>query len=142
MRKQIKAALLAVVASIVGCAGYFMAEYNPAVDSGATALQQKVDHFLAELEQTSGAPEGEYERHAKVYGELRSDIAALRDLAESRRGNALTLQSLDLIEDNVRKLEAMHTDGISPDEIRIVRTLFDSQFRMLVQLENAKRKEI
>ena len=141
MGKRMKAILLALGASIAGCSGYFIAEYNPTVDQGAAALQQKVDHYLTGLERTAGTPEGAYERHAPFYDELREDVAGLRAEASSRRGNGLTLQSLDLIQNNLDKLESMHVDGISPGEIAIVRTLFDTQFRMLVQLENAKKRK-
>jgi hypothetical protein len=141
MRKRMKAILLAAIASIVSCSGYFIATYNPAVDSGATQLQQKVDGFLTDLHETAGTPDGEYERQLKFYGQVRADIQALREVASQQRGNDLTVQSLDLIDGNVDKLEALHADGISAQEIDIVRTLFDTQFRMLLQLENAKKRK-
>jgi hypothetical protein len=143
MRKHAKAILLSLLTAFAGCSSYFIAQYNPAIDSGATQLQQKVDGFLSELEETSATPAGEYEQHAAMYDELRADIQTLREAALQQRGNDLTVRSLELIENNVGQLETMHKDGISPKEIEIVRTLFDTQFRMLVQLETAKkRKEV
>ena len=141
MHKRLKAILLAAVTSIIGCSSYFIAQYDPAIDSGATQLQEKVGDFLGELEQTSGTPEGEYENNVAHYEELRGDIQVLRDQASQQRGNTLTIQSLDLIANNLDKLESMHADGISAEELAIVRKLFDTQFRMLVKLETAKRKE-
>lgn len=141
MRKRAKALLIAAITSVVSCSGYFIAAYNPQVDSGATQLQQKVDRFLTDLERTAGTPAGEYEQNQAAYGELRGDLEALRELAGSQRGNRLTVQSLDLIGNNLDKLEEMHAGGISAKEIEIARTLFDSQFRMLVQLENAKKRQ-
>lgn len=141
MRKRAKAVLLAAITSIVSCSGYFIATYNPAIDEGATKLQQKVDGFLAELRETAGTPAGDYEQHAAFYDETRASIQTLRSLASQERGNDLTLQSLDLIENNLDKLEALHADGITPREIDVTRTLFDTQFRMLVQLENAKKRK-
>jgi len=141
MRKRAKAILIAAIASVLSCSSYFIAEYNQAVDTGATELQQKVDRFLTGLEQTAGTPDGEYEQHIAFYDEVRNDVGNLRGLASTQRGNDLTRRSLDLIGDNVDRLEAMHAKGISPKEIAIVRTLFDTQFRMLVQLENAKKRK-
>jgi hypothetical protein len=141
MRKHAKAILLAAIASIVSCSGYFIAAYNPAVDEGATKLQQSVDGFLVELQKTAGTPAGDYENHQAFYEESHASIQSLRDIASQERGNDLTLQSLDLIENNLDRLEALHADGISPKEIGVVRTLFDTQFRMLVQLENAKKRK-
>ena len=136
-----KAIVLAALVSLVSCSGYFIATYNPAIDSGATELQQKVDGFLDDLQQSAGTPGAEYERHVEFYAGVRGDIRALRELASQQHGNDLTVQSLDLIENNVDKLEALHADGISAGEIGVVRTLFDTQFRMLVQLENAKKRK-
>jgi len=141
MRKRSKAILMAIVTLAVSCSSYFIAEYDPAVEGGATDLQAKVDRFLIDLQQTTGTPGGDYEHHIGFYDEVRSDIETLRDAASVQRGNALTVQSLDLIEKNVDKLETMHAEGISPEEIGVVRTLFDTQFRMLVKLENAKKRK-
>jgi len=141
MRKRMKAILVALGASIAGCSGYFIADYNPVVDQGAAALQQKVDGYLTELEQTAGTSEGAYEQHVTFYEEVRGDVARLRAEAGAQPGNGLTVQSLDLIQKNLEKLEAMHAGGITAEEIEIVRTLFDTQFRMLVQLENAKKRK-
>jgi hypothetical protein len=139
MRKRTKAILLSIVTFALGCV--FIAGYDPRIDSGATELQQKVGTFLTDLEQTTGAPEGEYERHIGFYEEVRTDISVLRTVASAHKGNDLTLQSLDLVEANVAKLEKLHAEGISREEIGIVRSLFDTQFRMLVQLENAKKRK-
>ena len=140
MRKRARAILLTIAALGVSCSSYFIAEYSEAVDGGATKLQQKVDGFLTELQSTAGTAEGDYEGHEEFYAEARSDIDELRTAASLQRGNGITLESLDLIEDNLDKLERMHAQGISAKEIAIVRQLFDTQFRMLVQLENAKKR--
>jgi hypothetical protein len=141
MRKRLKAILLAAVTSVAGCSSYFIATYDPAIEGGATQLQQKVGDFLGELEQTSGTPEGEYENNVAHYEELRGDLQALREQASQQRGNTLTVQSLDLIGKNLDKLESMHRDGISTEEVAIVRELFDTQFRVLVKLETAKKRQ-
>src|SRR4051794_25625019 len=113
MRKRAKALLLAAVTSIVSCSGYFIATYNPAVDEGATKLQQSVDGFLDELSRTAGTPAGDYEGHQAFYEDTRASIQTLRELASQQGGNDLTLQSLDLIGNNLDKLEALHADGIT-----------------------------
>jgi len=139
MRKRTKAILVSLGALALSCA--FIAGYDPLIDSGARDLQHKVEQFLTELEATAGTPAGEYDRHAAFYDDVRNDIAALRGQAERQKGNDLTLQSLQLVEANVAKLERMHAQGITPQEIAIVRTLFDTQFRMLAHLENAKKRK-
>lgn len=132
MRKHAKGILLAL-ATVVSCSSYFIAEYSAVVDHGATELQQKVGRFLGDLERGDADPE--------FYAEARGDLQKLRNVASLQRGNDLTVRSLDLIQSNLDKLEAMHAGGISPKEVGIARTLLDSQFRMLVQLENAKKRK-
>ena len=140
MRKHRKALLVAVLTA-ASCSSYFIAAYNPTVDRGATELQQRVDGFLQNLEDNAGTPAAEYDRNSQVYHELRSELQKLRGAASEQPGNGLTVQSLDLIQNNLDKFEAMHAGGISPKEIEIARALLDSQFRMLLQLENSKKRE-
>ncbi|HUP60258.1 MAG TPA: hypothetical protein VNA69_07550 [Thermoanaerobaculia bacterium] len=141
MRKHLKAVLLALGAFALSCSSYFIAGYDEVIDGGAVALQQKVHAFLIELQTTAGTGAGAYEQHADFYEDVRGDLDVLRNAASLQRGNELTIESLRLIEDNVGRLEGMHAAGISRQEIDVVRTLFDTQFRMLVQLENAKKRK-
>jgi hypothetical protein len=141
VRKLTRGLILAIAALVTSCSAY-MASYNQVVDSGATALQAKVDGFLAGLEQTAGTPAGAYEQQGAFYEEARHDLRTLRDVAAAQPGNDLTVESLDLIDANVVRLEAMHVQGISPQEIAVLRQLFDAQFRLLIQLETAKQREV
>ena len=47
---------------------------------------------------------------------------------------------LALLDQSVAELETAHVDGLSAAEIPVLRTLFDSQLRMLVQLEAARKR--
>lgn len=143
MRKRYKAVLLIIGVLAVSCSSYFIADYNAVIDGGAVALQRKVDAFLTDLDRTAGTPAADYEHHTERYAELRGDLGILRDVAGRQRGNELTIDSMQLIEDNLGRLESIHAAGVSQQEIAVVRKLLDTQFRMLIQLENAKkRKEI
>lgn len=141
MRKRTKAILLAIVSAALSCSTYYVAQYDAKLDGGAVELQQKVDTFLTYLEQTAGTPEAAYEKNETFYQDVRTDLRMLRDIAAVQQGNEITVQSLDSIEDNLARLEKIHAEGISAKEISIVRTLFASQFRMLVQFENAKKRK-
>jgi hypothetical protein len=142
MRKLGRGLILAIAALVTSCSAYYMASYNEVVDSGAAELQANVDGFLAGLEETVGTPAGAYEQQRAFYEQARHDIRMLRNVAAAQPGNDLTLQSLDLIDENVVSLEAMHAKGISPHEIGVLRKLFGTQFRMLLQLETAKKREV
>ena len=135
MKQRTKAILLAAVTFLGSCSAFVVAEYDEVVDRGATELQQKVDSFLTDLEQNGG------EYSPDFYEEVRNDLFVLRNAASIQRGNDVTIRSLDLIEDNVGKLEKMHAEGISAEEIAIVRTLFDTQFRVLIEFETTKKRK-
>lgn len=141
MRKRTKAILLTIASFALSCSTWYIAQYDAKLDGGAVELQQKVDTFLTYLEQTAGTPEAAYEKHEAFYQDVRADLSMLRSLAAVQRGNEITVQSLDAIGDNLARLEKIHAEGISAEEISIVRGLFASQFRLLIQFENAKQRK-
>jgi hypothetical protein len=131
--------ILAIALMMFGCAWLSVAEYDPAIEGGAEALHQKVYSFLGDLRECAGTPEGEYERHTEFYTSVRADLAGLRAIAETHTGNERTIRSLDDIGENLDELEALHREGVSSGEVALIAQLFDTQFRMLAELE--KRKE-
>jgi hypothetical protein len=136
------AGFLTLVLMVFGCACFSMAGFDPEIVTGTEALQQKFDVFLSALAECAGTPEAEYARHAAFYAEAWTALDRLQAEARLQPGNELTLRALEDIRDNLADLEAFHRDGISRGELEVLSTLFDIQFRMLVELENAKpRKE-
>jgi hypothetical protein len=141
MTRRTSASLI-IALLIFGCACFSIAEFDPEVVSGAEALHQKFGHFLSTLGECAGTPEADYSRHTAFYTEAWQDLERLEAEARSRPHNELTLRSLEAIRDNLVELEGLHHLGISRGEVDVVARLFDTQFRMLVELENAKpRKE-
>ena len=119
-----------------------LADFDPEVVSGTEALHEKFTRFLSSLGECAGTPEGEFSRHDAFYTEAWQDLERLEAAATRRANNELTLESIEAIRDNLAELEALHRAGISRGEVDVITKLFDTQFRMLVELENAKpRKE-
>lgn len=139
--KRYQKALLIVAMLLVGGSVRYIAGYDPVVDSNARRLQVKLDALFEELSRTAGTPEGAYELYAPRYDGMRADITGLQHDAASQPHNQLTQTSLSLIDDNLRQLEAAHREGLSPTEVPVLRKLFDTQLRMLVELETAKKRE-
>ena len=139
--KRHNKALLIVAMLILGCSVRFIAEYDPAIDSKTRQLQTKFDALFEDLDRTAGTPEGAYEHYASRYDALRADIAGLRYDANAQPRNSLTSTSLSLLDDNLHQLEAAHREGIGPAEVPVLRKLFDTQLRMIVELETAKKRE-
>ena len=139
--KRNRIVILAVALAMFGCAWLSIGDYDPALDGGAAALKEKVATFLESLRECAGTPEGEYARHTGFYAEARADLAELRALAEVHAGNERTLRSLESIGENLDELEAIHRIGVTSAEVAIIAQLFDTQFRMLAQLEKAKQRK-
>jgi hypothetical protein len=141
MRHKTSAALT-ILLMVFGCACFSIAGFNQQIVTGTEALQQQFETFLSGLAECAGTPEAEYARHSAFYAEARGALDRLQAEAELQQGNELTLRSLEDIRDNLAELEELHRSGLSRAELEVISTLFDTQFRMLVELENVKpRKE-
>jgi hypothetical protein len=141
MRNRKIVILAAAAVFLLGCAASFLADFDPAVATGTVELQQKVGTFLTFLARHGRSPEGAYERHRGFYDGIRAELGTLRTAALVRNGNSLTVESLDLIAENVDDLEKLHREGLSERELSVIQILFDTQFRMLIDLENAKKRQ-
>ena len=137
--KRPRLLVLSIALLMFGCGWLSIAKYDPAIEGGAAVLHGKVSEFLNNLRECAGTPEGEYELHAEFYAVARADLAALRTIAGTHANNERTIRSLEAIGENLDELEAIHREGVSSEEVALITQLFDTQFRMLAELE--KRKE-
>lgn len=140
MRKQTSIPLTLVLL-MFGCACFSMAGFDPELADGTAALQQKCEAFFSGLAASAGTPEAEFARHTAFYAEAWKDLERLEAEARQQPHNEPTLQSLDAIGDNLAELESLHRAGLSRGEIEVIARLFDTQFRMLAALEQAKPRE-
>jgi hypothetical protein len=132
---------LALAVLIAGCSAHTIAEYDENIDRGAAGLHAKFNALFDDLQRTAGTPDGGYDRFAAQYDQLLVDIAALQSHVALQSDNQLTNTSLTLLDDNLHQLEVAHRDGLTAGEIPILRKLFDTQLRSLVQLEVAKKRD-
>jgi len=133
--------ILACLIIVAGCTGQYIADYDQSVDQGAVQLQAKFNSLFDDLQSSAGTPDGEYEHYSSRYDDLRGDIAQLQSQAVLQPHNELTSTSLTLLHDNLQQLELAHRDGLTAGQVPVLRKLFDTQLRMLVQLEVAKKRE-
>ena len=137
----IAAVVLAVVLAVVaGCVSR-VAPHDAVIAAGLADLQSSNSRFFDELRRTAGTPDAAWECHIAWYEETLAEIAALRTRAESHGvKNDPTVEALELLQRSVAELEEAHAEGLSAGEIPVLRTLFDSQLRMLIELEAAKKR--
>jgi hypothetical protein len=142
-RREKFAVVVAVIilALLTGCASR-VAPHDAAIAAGLADLQASTGRFFDQLQQVIGTPDADWECHAAWYEQTRAEIDALRVRAAAYGvTNASTLDALALLDDSVGGLEQAHAAGLSSAaEIPVLRSLFDSQLRMLVQLEAAKQR--
>lgn len=123
--------LLAALVFFLAAACAATADYDPQFDRDLVALRAKVDGFLVQLEQTAGTEGGTYAAHEVFYDELWVSFDALRQRAEVRPTNGPTLTSLDALAENLRRLEALHRQGLTAPEVPVLRKIIGPQFEAL-----------
>ena len=128
------------LALLAGCASR-IAPHDPSIAAGLADLQSSTGRFFDQLQQVIGTPDADWQCHAAWYEDTRAEIAALRIRASASGAmNDPTLDALELLDQSVDRLEEAHAHGFAAAEIPVLRTLFDSQLRMLGQLEAAKQR--
>ena len=132
-------AMFVMILFASSCALLPGAPYDPAFDTGAVNLRKDVNAFFDEVAACNGTDQGTHSAFAGDYRAFTSRIAGLRGQAVRHPRNESTLQSLDLLRENFDKVEQTHRDGLLPEEVTILRELVDTQLRLLIQLERAKR---
>ncbi|HYC91872.1 MAG TPA: hypothetical protein VEO54_21850 [Thermoanaerobaculia bacterium] len=143
MSRRANAATLVVALLLALPAGCMsrIAPHDPTIAAGLADLQTSHARFFDGLQLSTGTPEGAWECHRHWYEETRAAIAVLQVRAASHgRKDDPTAKAIDLLAKSVDELEQAHAEGFSAGEIPVLRTLFDSQLRMLIQLEDAKKR--
>ena len=111
------------------------------IAAGLAELRSSHTRFFDELQQAAGTPDAAWECHIAWYEETHAEIAALRTRAASYGLKSdPTADALALLDQSVAELEQAHAEGLSRGEIPMLRTMFDSQLRMLIELEEAKKR--
>lgn len=143
MKRQLPAAALLIALLIVapaGCASR-IAPHDETIAAGLADLRSRHTRFFDELQQAAGTPDAAWECHIAWYDETHAEIAALRSRAASYGLKSdPTADALALLDRSVAELEQVHAEGLSRGEIPMLRTMFDSQLHMLIELEEAKKR--
>ncbi len=137
--------LLSILAlAQLGCSIKLISDYDEATDKSATALHKKVDKFLIKMEREAGTPEGTYAKNTEFYDEIKIDLSSMRVRAKAIPKNQLTIEHIDLIEENIEKLRELHEKrgekGLAKALVDPIRAAMDAQFTAIIRLELAKKR--
>ena len=125
----------------VGCQLKLVADYDEVTDQAVTALQRDVERFFIDIERNIYTPEADYENYVDFYSEARAEINVIRVRAAARPKNEITVEQLNLLEQNLRNLEELHQIGFDdPEELQPLRSAFRSGFQAILTLELAKKR--
>ena len=141
LRPTLGVAILALALTVSGCSIKLISSYDETTDKTVTDLQKKTEaHFVA-LEAVEGLPECIYEKYKKFYDEARVDVSAIAVRAAAIPKNEITTEQTILLSSSLDSLGKLHKIAcISKDQIKPLRTQFNSSFTAILKLELAKRR--
>jgi hypothetical protein len=136
--------VIALMAVSLGCTVKLIADYDEIIDKTATDLQGKIETFLTRMERTAGTSEGEYDNNTAFYDEIKGVLSSMKVRARAIPKNELTVQHIELIEENIENLRKLHEKqkekGLTKTYIDPARTALNTQFTALITLQNALKR--
>lgn len=134
-------AVLMVAVVISGCSIKLISSYDETTDKTVTALQKKTEAHLVALEAVEGLPECKYEKHKQFYDEAKVEVSAIAVRAAAIPKNEITTDQANLLSGSLESLEKLHKIAcLTKDQIKPLRTQFNSSFTAILKLELAKRR--
>lgn len=141
LRLTLCVTVLALALAVSGCSIKLISSYDETTDRTVTALQKKTEAHLVALEAVEGLPECKYDKHKEFYGEAKVDVSAIAVRAAAIPKNEITTQQTILLSNSLDSLEKLHKIAcLSKDQIKPLRTQFNSSFTAILKLELAKRR--
>lgn len=138
---MLRLASLSLVLVMSGCTVKLISDYDSSTDKAVTALQKKTETHLIALENAEGPPECRIEKHRKFYDEAKVDVSAIAVRAAAIPQNERTIEMAQLLADSLEKLEELHEIScLNEDQIKTLRSSFNSSFIAILKLELAKRR--
>lgn len=134
-------AVLTLALVISGCSMKLISSYDETTDKTVTALQKKTEAHLVSLEAVEGMPECKYEKHKQFYDEARVEVSAIAVRAAAIPNNEITTAQTLLLSNSLESLEKLHKIAcLTKEQIKPLRTQFNSSFTAILKLELAKRR--
>lgn len=102
--------------SIAACTQRYVADYDPQVDQGLTALYTDVGAFVDRMVEAAGTTDGEYASNRAFYAEERAVIASLQVRIEAHKALS-NCPSTDLLRGAIQRVvPATPSSGLLPTQ--------------------------
>jgi len=121
----------------VACTVTLVSSYDETTDRDVTALHKTVGGLLDQLDRN---PVPDYPSLKKTYDGIRGDLGATHLRNELRPNNTITVKQLDILRDQLKKLEELHQAGtFNQAMVGPTREILDQTFRAVLKLELEKK---
>ena len=136
-RRGLRVSIIALLV-VAGCATDLIAPYDPGLDQALGELQSEISGLFDGL--AKGAGNGTAAYDAALHDRVRASLRKVRVQGSSQARNDQTIAMVDLLGASLDEMEGLHRDGLKPAAVPVLRSLLETQVRMLVQLEAAKKQ--
>jgi hypothetical protein len=146
-RNVLVALCIVISAAVAGCAAHFAADYDEIFDKAVTDTQKKTYSLLQKLADPKSDAR-KYSVAKPLYIDILSDIHSLQMRAEVDNVgglNDITIKQLGLIDDSIKKLQALHELkplGMNIAFVGPAQVFIDQQFLAILTWENAKKRGV
>lgn len=141
LRQCLSAISLACLLILSGCTTKLISNYDEMTDRQVTALQKKTETHLLALEAVENSPDCKYEKHKPFYLEARVDASAIAVRTAAIPLNDITSEQVQLLSNSLETLEKLHKlSCLSKEQLKTLRTQFNTSFTAILKLELAKRR--
>lgn len=121
-----------------------VSRYDASTDERVTELHKVVSRHFRQLKHADSDSCARSEFDA-FYSDAADTLDSLIVRNRARPKNTLTVDSLNLLQDSLQKLEALHAQKsrgtcLLPEEIEQLKSAFDTSFSAILKLELAKKR--
>ena len=133
---------LILTISVFGCSSIqWIAPYDHKIDESVTNLQKMTAQFFTKIERHGGSEPEDYKNQTTFYDDARVALSGILVRAGAVSNNRLTLEQLEILHKQFRKLEEDHQkSGIPKAAVPQLEEAFNRTFRAILTLEVAKKE--
>ncbi len=133
--------LLASLAGLLGCTVQLISSYDDVLDKDVTALQEKTETFLNQMEADAGTPAAAYSANRDFYIKSSASLRTMATRAVSQPKSKIVVEQVESLQktfDDMQQLHKLDGDkGLTPANLANIRSAMESEFTSILTLQLA-----
>jgi hypothetical protein len=114
VNRQTKVALIASTLAFTACAPIeLVSKYDNQTDESASAMQKEISAFLVKLDTATTPAEASFVANQEFYRKQAVNINAMQLRAQNIPKNSITIEQLQLVEENLALLAFLHKNCVT-----------------------------